>query len=88
MLSGFDSSCMVSVFPESALAFLSPVVFLCRSSGDQPNRVQNSSTFAVIFQKQMDEILGHNIVQNDQSKRPFDFKEPMNPTVAVLLKFQ
>ena len=40
MLSRFDGGCMVSVFPETPFAFFPLVLFLCRSSGDQSNRLR------------------------------------------------
>ena len=30
----------------------------------------------------------HNIVRHDQTKPPLGLKEPLNPTVAVMFKFQ
>ncbi len=48
----------------------------------------DGSMVTVVFQKQMDVIWSHNIVQHDQTKAPLGFKEPLNPTAAVMFKFQ
>ena len=56
MLSGFDGSGMVSIFPESPFAFFPLVVFLCCSSCDQSNRLGNNTIFTVILYDYMDVI--------------------------------
>jgi hypothetical protein len=42
----------------------------------------------VLFHDDMSVIRRRNVVEHHQTKAPLGFKEPLNPAVTVLFKFQ
>jgi hypothetical protein len=78
---------MVSVFPESPLARLSLVVFLCHSSGDQLHAL-GDFPLPGIFHKKVDVVAGSDVIQNTEAVSLLGLEKPSNPGSSVKCKFK
>lgn len=76
---------VVSVFPKRTFSLFSDIEFLGSSSCNELKTLWNGM-LSCINNKQMDMILGYDIIQNTKSIPFFCFEQPIKPTPSVSLK--
>jgi hypothetical protein len=78
---------MISIFPVRPFALLPLIKFLPSPSRDQLNRIRYDPSFAVVSDKEVDVVGGHNIVEYAQAEALLGLEEPLEIPAAVSVKF-
>jgi hypothetical protein len=88
MMTVFNGSCVVSIFPEGALSILATVIDLADAAGNKLHCFRNTAILFCGRYNKMNMIAGNIIVKDFYFEALFCLEQPFQPVIPIRGKFK